>query len=128
MDFLDVFIHLVKQEDAEANKAIRLLFKSRDNGEFDEHMCPYFTNTFLSYSYKDGADPSKRRLIGMPTALRRIITNNIARTFHQRFTHHLLQYNFAIGIDNGTDFFREAPQLVVEKYTTVNKKRGQTHS
>ena len=122
MNSLDVFICLVKQENADASKAIRLLFKRLYNGQIDECMRPYLTNTYLFCLYKDETDPTKLRLIGVPTTIRRIITNYIARTFHQKFARHLLPYNFAVGIDNEMDFVLKASQLAVKKYTTKRKK------
>ena len=64
----------------------------------------------------------------MRAALTRIIMNHIARTFRQKFAHHLLSYNFAVGIDNGMNFVLKASQLVVEKYITRKGKNGQTPS
>ena len=53
MDSLDVFIRLVRQDDANANKAIRLLIMWLYNGQIDECMRPYSTNTYLVCLYKD---------------------------------------------------------------------------
>ena len=121
MDSLDVFIRLAKRDDADANKAIRLLFKRLYNGQIDECMRPYLTNTYLFCLYKDEIDPTKLRPIGVPTAIRRNITNHIARTFRRKFARHSLPYNFAVGIDNGMDFVLKASQLAVENI--YHKKR-----
>ena len=115
MDPLGVFTQLTKRDDADANKASRLLFKCLYNGQIDECMRPYLTNTYLCCLYKDETDPTKLCPIGVPTSIKRIIINNIARTFCQRFARHLLPYNFAVGIDNGMDFVLKASQLAVEK-------------
>ena len=104
MDSLDVFICLAKRDDADANKAIRLLFKRLYNGQIDGCMRPYLTNTYLFCLYKDETDPTKLRPIGVPTAIRWIITNHIARTFCRKIVHHLLPYNFVVRIDNGMNF------------------------
>ena len=88
MDSLDAFICLVKHEDADANRVIRLLFKQLFNGQIDECMRLYLTNTYLFCLYKNETDPTKLRPIGVPTAIWWITTNHIARTFHQKFARH----------------------------------------
>ena len=98
MDFLDVFIHLVKHEDANASRTIRLLFKRLYSGQINECIRPYLADTYLFCLYKDETDPTKLRPIGVLTAIQQIITNHIARTFCQKFARHLLPYNFAVGI------------------------------
>ena len=72
------------------------------------------TNTYLFCLYKDETDPTKLRPIGVPMAIRWIITNHIAQTFRRFFARHLLTYNFAVGIDTGIDFVMKASQLVVK--------------
>ena len=63
----------------------------------------------------------------MPTALRRIITNHIARAYRRKFAMDLLPFNYAIGIDSGMDFVVKASQLSVEKYITSKQKKAKPH-
>ena len=128
MDSLDVFIRLVNKEDPQVNKSIRILFGRIYNGQIDNRIIPFFTNTYLFCLYKDTSDPTKLRPIRVPTALRRIITNHLARTFRRRFASHLLPYNYAVGVDNGMDFVIKASQLAVEKYITKPQQSGRAPS
>ena len=66
--------------------------------------------------------------IGVPTAIRWIITNHIALNFRRKFPRHLLSYNVAVGIDNGMDFVLKASQLAAEKYITKKEKNEQAPS
>ena len=130
MDSLDVFIRLVKQDDADANKAIRLLFKRLYNGQIDKCMRSYLTTTYLFCLYKDEMDPTKLRPIGVPTAIRLIITNHIAQTFCRNFAQHSLAYKFSVRIDNGMDFVLDVSQLAVENiyHKKRREKNGQAPS
>ncbi len=56
-------------------------------------------------------DPSET-----PTAIRRIIASHVARTLCQKFANHLLPYNYAVGVPDGSDFVVKAMQLAIEKY------------
>ena len=123
MDLL-VFIRLARQEDADTNKANHLLFKCLNPGKIDKYKWPCLTNTYLFCLYKDEKDPIKLRHIGVPTALRRIITNHITQTFCRKFACHLLSYDSMVGIDNGMDFVPKASQLAVEKYITRKGRNG----
>ena len=118
MDSIDVFVRLVKRGCSKINKSIRLLFQHIFNGGTHTDMEAYFTNTYLFCLYKDPDDPTQLRPIGIPTALRRIITIHIARVYRQRFARHLLPHNYAVGIDGGMDFVVRASQLAIEKYIT----------
>ena len=63
-------------------------------------MESYLTNTYLFCLHRDEKDLSKLRLIGVPTALQRIITNHIAQAYRRKFAFDLLPFNYAIGIDS----------------------------
>lgn len=91
-------------------------------------MEPYLTNTYLFCLHKDETNLSKLRPIGVPTALRRIITSHVAKTFCHRFALNLLPFNFAIGIYSGMDFVVKASQLSVDKYITSKQKQGDAPS
>mgnify|MGYP007103437133 CR=1 FL=1 len=110
------------------NKALRSLFRRFYNGKVMDCIKPYLTNTYLFCLHNDESDPTKLRPIGVPTAIRRIIANHVARTYRRRFAQHLLPHNFAVGIDNGMDFVVKANQLGVEKYITNKLKAGDAPS
>ena len=124
MDSQDIFIRLAKQNNASNNKAIRHLFQHIFNGNVHPCMEPYFNNTYLFCLHKDENDPDKIRPIGIPTALRRIITSHTARMYRRKFARHLMPFNFAIGIENGMDFVVKASQLAIEKYITLPQLHG----
>jgi hypothetical protein len=124
MDSLDIFIRLAKRDDSSTHKALRLLFKRIYNADIPKSAEPYFTNTYLFCLHKDEKDPSKLRPIGIPTALRRIIANHIARVFRLKFGRRLWPHNFAVGVEDGMDLIIKSSQLEMEKYITNPQKRG----
>jgi hypothetical protein len=91
-------------------------------------MEAYFTNTYLFCLHKDPNDRSKLRPLGVPTTIRRIITNHVAHSLHSRFASHLLPYNFADGIKDSMDFVIKASQFSVKKHITLPQKAGHAPS
>ena len=73
-------------------------------------------HTYLFCLYKDPDDPTKLRPIGIPSAIRRIITSHVASCGKSSYAIDLLPYNFAIGVDQGMDFIIKATQLGIERY------------
>ena len=128
MDSLDIFICLTNKDNASIHKGLRLLFRRIFNGRIHECMEAYLTNMYLFCLHKDEKDLYKLRPIGVPTALRRIITNHIARSYRRKFSFDLLPFNYAIGIDSGMDFVVKASQLSVEKYITSKQNKGEAPS
>ncbi|KAL7532099.1 hypothetical protein ACHAWF_004011 [Thalassiosira exigua] len=124
-DSLDTFIRIAKSVNPRAHKALRRLFRRVYNNDLDESVIPYFTNTYLFCLHKDEKDPEKLRPIGIPTALRRIITSHVAKSLRSKFARRLLPYNYAIGIDGGMDLIVRCAQLKVERHITLCQERGE---
>ena len=76
----------------------------------------YFTDVYLFCLHKDPNDTTKLRPLGIPTAIRRLIASHVARTLRDKFSSHLLPYNYAVGVPNGSDFVVKAMQLSIEKF------------
>jgi hypothetical protein len=75
----------------------------------------YFTDVYLFCLHKDPNDTTKPRPLGIPAAIRRLIASHVARTLRDMFSSHLLPYNYAVGVPNGSDFVVKAMQLSIEK-------------
>ncbi|KAL7528024.1 hypothetical protein ACHAXR_002233, partial [Thalassiosira sp. AJA248-18] len=130
MDSIDIFIRLVKKDDNKINKALRLLFRRIYNGQVHSSIIPYLTNTYfyLFCLYKDVTvtDPTQLRPIGVPTAIRRIITNHVANATRTGFARHLAPSNLAVGVNaGGMDFIVKASQLATERCITGPQCRGE---
>jgi len=69
VDSLDIFIRLVNRSCNRLNKAIRVVLRKFYNGQVDNCMKPYFTNTYLFCLHKDEKDPTKLHPISIPTAM-----------------------------------------------------------
>ena len=128
MDSLDLFIRLVNIDCPKINQSLRLFYTRIYNGRVPKCIEAYFINTYLFCLSKDEKDPTKLRPIGVPTAIRRIITNHLAKYFRRRFARDLLPFNFAVGIDNGMDFVVKSLQLTMEKYITNPQSEGKAPS
>ncbi|KAL7531480.1 hypothetical protein ACHAXR_004065, partial [Thalassiosira sp. AJA248-18] len=125
MDSIDIFIRLVKKDDNKINKALRLLFRRIYNGQVRSSIIPYLNNTYLCCLYKDVTDPTQLRPIGVPTAIRRIITNHVANATRTGLARHLAPINLAVGVNGGMDFIVKASQLATERYITGPQCRGE---
>ncbi len=75
----------------------------------------YFTDVYLFCLHKDPLDKSKLRPLGIPTTIRRLIASHVAHTSREKFAHHMLPFNYAIGTPNGTNLAINTIQLQVEK-------------
>jgi hypothetical protein len=76
----------------------------------------YFTDVYLFCLHKDPLDPTKLQPLGIPTAIQHIIASHVACTLCQKNANHLLPYNYAVGVPDGSDFVVKAMQLAIEKY------------
>ena len=95
---------------------IRFVFNLIYQNNLPESVKYYFTDVFLFCLHKDPNDHTKLRPLGIPTAIRRLIGTHVARTLHDKFATHLLPFNFAVGVPDGSDFVVKAMQLAIEKY------------
>ena len=124
MDSINIFIRLANKNSSITNQALRLFFHRIHNGLVEPDMKPYFTNAYLFCLHKDPHDLSKLRPLGVPTAIRRIITNHPAHSLCSKFASHLLPYNFAVGIKGSMEFVIKASQLTVKKQITLPVMAG----
>jgi hypothetical protein len=115
-DSIDLFIHLVKKATPQVRQDIQYIFNKIYQNDIPPQITRYFTDVYLFCLHKDPADRSKLRPLGIPTAIRRIIATHVARTLKHKFASHLFPYNFAVGIEDGSNFVIKAMQLAVEKY------------
>ena len=124
-DSLDAFIGLAKQNRPEIDKALQEVFNLVFQGRLPAAAKQYFTDTYLFCLYKDPSNPSKLRPLGIPSAVRRIVASHVAKYYRGKFAHHLLPYNFAIGVDRGMDFAIKQTQLQVDRYIQQAQARGE---
>ena len=115
-DSIDLFIMLIKKAAPSTQPNIRFIFDQIYRNNIPLSIKRFFTDVYLFCLHKDPTDPTKLRPLGIPTAIRRIIATHVARTLKSKFAAHLFPYNFAVGIEDGSNFVIKAMQLAVEKY------------
>ena len=95
-----------------------------------ENIKCYFTDVYLFCLHKDLLDPTKLRPIRISTAIQHIIASHVVRTLHQKIANHLIPYNYAAGVPDGSDFVVKAMQLAIEKYIDNPQQSGRlpTHA
>jgi hypothetical protein len=76
----------------------------------------YFTNVYLFCLHKDPNNHTKLCPLGIPTAIQCLIATCIARSLKSKFASHLLPYNYAVSIPDGTSFVVKAMQLAIKKF------------
>ena len=86
----------------------------------------YFTDVYLFCLHKDPNDHTKLRSHGIPTAIRCLIATHVARSLKSKFASHLLPYNYAVGIPDGTSFIVKAMQLAIEKFIDAPQQTNQS--
>ncbi len=124
-DSIDAFRRLVRLNNEVVNADLYFFFNAIFTAKIPSEIAPYLRDTYLFCLHKDPDDPSKLRPIGVPTAVRRIIGNHIARTFKSRLAHILLPLNYAVGVPNGQDFAIKTTQLAIEKFITAPQSKGE---
>ncbi len=124
-DSIDTFIHLAKRHDNTTDKNIQCLFQLIFEGSIPTEAKHFFTDTYLFCLHKDEMDKRKLRPIGIPTAIRRIISRHIAQHWKEKFALHLLPYNYAVGIPNGMDYIVKSMQLSIEKFIKQPQTQNQ---
>jgi hypothetical protein len=116
-DSIDLFIMLIKKAPPSIQPNIRFIFDQIYQNNIPTSIKRFFTDVYLFCLHKDPTDPTKLRPLGIPTAIRRIIVaTHMARTLKSKFAAHLFPYNFAVGIEDASNFVIKAMQLKVEKY------------
>jgi len=53
--------------------------------------------------------------------IRRAVQVHVAHTLRDKFASHLLPFNYAVGIPNGSDFVVKAMQLSIKKFIDTPK-------
>jgi hypothetical protein len=107
-DFIDLFITLVKSTIPSIKPDLRFIFNTIYQNNFPDMIKRYFTDVYLFCLHKDPNNHSKLRPLGIPTAIRQLITTHAARSLKSKFASHFLPYHYAIGIPNGTSFLVKA--------------------
>jgi hypothetical protein len=115
-DSIDLFSSLLKCSIPTITDDLQFVFDLIYKNKLPENIKRYFTDVYLFCLHKDPQDPNKLRPLGIPTAIRRLIASHVARTHRQKFANHLLHYNYAVGVPDGSDFVVKAMQLSIEKY------------
>ena len=82
---MDIFISIAKTDDAAAHHELSTLFTRLFNGQIHETTVPYVTSTYLFCLHKDAEDPTKLRPLGVPTAIRRILSSHVAKSYRIDF-------------------------------------------
>jgi hypothetical protein len=115
-DTIDLFTTLVKSSIPTVKPDLHFIFDLIYQNKLPECIKRYFTDVYLFCLHKDPNDTTKLRPLGIPTAIRRLIASHVARTLRDKFSSHLLPYNYAVGVPNGSDFVVKAMQLSIEKF------------
>jgi hypothetical protein len=76
----------------------------------------YFTDVYLFCLHKDPNNYTKLHSLGIPTAIQCLIATHVARSLKSKFASHLLPYNYAVGIPDGTSFVIKVMQLAIIKF------------
>ncbi|KAL7546780.1 hypothetical protein ACHAWF_010127 [Thalassiosira exigua] len=120
-DTIDAFVNLVKWGRVEVQPLLQTLCDLIYRGI----ILPVEVKKFLSDTlYKDPGNPSKLWPIGVPTALRCIVTSHIVQYDQERFALDLLPHFFVIGVKGGTNFVIKVTQLAAERYIELPELRG----
>jgi hypothetical protein len=77
-DSIDTFISLVKKNNPRINNNLQRLFTIVYQGETPPKTRHFFTDTYLFCLHKDSHNEKKLQPIGIPTAMRQIITTHVA--------------------------------------------------
>jgi hypothetical protein len=105
-DFIYVFIDLVQANIPSTSINLNFIFNQIYQNNLPPPIKRYLTDVYLFCLHKDPLDKSKLRPLGIPTAIRHLITSHVAHTFtpHKKIACHMLPFNYALGTPNGTNF------------------------
>jgi hypothetical protein len=121
---IDLFTPLLKCSISTVTGDLQFIFDLIYKNNLLEHIKCYFTDVYLFYLHKGPLDPTKLQPLGIPTTIQCIIASHVAQTLQNKFADHLLPYNPAVGIPDGSHFVVKALQLAIEKYIDHPKKSG----
>jgi hypothetical protein len=86
--------HIIISIKPDLNFIFDLIYRN----QLPDEIRRYFTDVYLFCLHKDPTDATKLRPLGIPTAIRRLIASHVARTLRDKFSQHLLPYNYAVGV------------------------------
>jgi hypothetical protein len=115
-DSINLSEALVKQPIPSIKPDLHNIFDLIYQNKLPQPIKRYFTDVYLFCLHKDPTDTTELRPLGIPTAIRRLIASHVAHTLRDKFASHLLPYNYAVGIPNGSNFVIKAMQLSIEKF------------
>lgn len=124
MDATDCYKSLGCTRDKDNNKlpylsALTRLIECVSSGGILQRLHQSFSSTYFLALYKDPKDLSWLRPIGIGTALRRLVAAHLCAVHKNRIADHLLPYNWAIGIKEGTEFVINVTQAQVDHYINL---------
>jgi hypothetical protein len=115
-DSIDLFTTLVKCPIPTAKPDLHFIFDLIYQNKLPQCIKCYFTDIYLFCLHKDPKDATKLCPLSIPTAIHRLIASHVALTLRDKFSSHLLPFNYAVGIPNGSNFVVKAMQLSIEKF------------
>jgi hypothetical protein len=113
-DSIDLFTTFVKCPILNLKPDLQFSFDLIYQNKLPHPIKRYFTNVYLICLHKDPTDSTKRCPLGIPTTICRLIASHVARSLRVKFSSHLLPYNYAVGVPNGSDFIFKAMQLSIK--------------
>jgi len=114
-DTINLFTILVKFSIPTVKPDLHFIFNLIYQNKLPQCTKRYFTDVYLFCLHKDPKYTTKLRPLSIPTAIRRLIASHVARALHDKFSSHLLPFNYAVGVPNRSDFVVKAMQLSIKK-------------
>jgi len=112
-DSIDLFKELIKQPIPSIKPDLHYIFDLIYQNKLPQSIKRYFTDVYLFCLHKDPTDTTKLCPLGIPTTIRRLTASHAAHALKEKFASHLLPYNYAVGIPNGSNFVVKAMQLSI---------------
>jgi hypothetical protein len=114
-DSIDLFTTLVKCPIPSIKPDLHFIFDIIYQNKLPQCIKRYFTDIYLFCLHKDPKDATTLCHLGIPTAIRRLIPSHVACTLCDKFLSHLLLFNYAVSVPNGSNFAVKAMQLSIKK-------------
>jgi hypothetical protein len=95
---------------------LRFIFNTIYQNNLPDMIKRYFTDVYLFCLHKDPNDHFKLHPLGIPTVIQPIIATHVARSLKSKYVLHLLPYNYAVSVLDGTSFIIKAIQLAIKKF------------
>ena len=114
-NMFDLFTTLVKSSISTVKPDIHFIFDLIYQNKLPQCIKRYFTDVYIFCLHKDPKYTTKLSTL-IPTAIPRLIASHVTRTLCDKFSSHLLTFNYAVGVPNGSNFVVKAMQLSIEKF------------